>query len=153
VGVGQDVLTEDEQQARLTRVDEAERFVEETGVDALAVSIGTAHGLYRGKPHLDLGRLAELRRVCKVPLVLHGGSDTPEQDLRRAIELGIDKINIWTDVRVAYLHALKEALAGPIEKIEVYEALMAARAAATKVVQHKHQLFGSVGRAAMFAVT
>jgi len=151
VGVGQDVVSEDQQQARLTRVDEAERFLNETGVDALAVSIGTLHGLYRGKPHLDFDRLAQLRAACPIPLVLHGGSDTPDEDLRRAIEIGIDKINVWTDVRIPFLRALKETLDGPIEKIEAHEAMGAAREAATRVVRQKNRLFGSAGKAVRYA--
>lgn len=147
VGVGQDVISEDQQKDHLTRVDEAERFVKETGVDALAVSIGTLHGLYRGMPHLDFDRLAQLRAVCPTPLVLHGGSDTPDLDLRRAIEIGIDKINVWTDVRIPFLQALKKSLDGPIEKIEVHDALKAARSAASEVVRHKNRVFGSVNKA------
>ncbi len=150
VGVGDEVTSED-QQAHLTRVDEAERFVKETGVDALAVSIGTLHGLYRGKPHLDFERLSQLRAVCPIPLVLHGGSDTPDQDLRRAIEIGIDKINIWTDIRIPYLQALKESLEGPIKKIEVHEVFETARAAAIEVIRKKNQLLGSVGRSAQYS--
>ena len=146
VGQGEDVINEHEQQAHLTRVDDARRFVEETGVDALAVSIGTLHGLYRGKPHLDFERLSQLRAACQIPLVLHGGSDTPDQDLRRAIETGIDKINIWTDVRIPFLQALKETLEGPIRKIEVSEAMAVARAAATEVIRRKNRLLGSAGR-------
>jgi fructose-bisphosphate aldolase class II len=119
VGVGLEV-SDDEQSAHLTRVDEAERFVKETGVDALAVSIGTLHGLYRGTPHLDFERIAQLRAACPIPLVLHGGSDNPDQDLRRAIELGIDKINIWTDIRIPFLQTVKDKLDGPIKKIEVH---------------------------------
>jgi len=149
VGVGLEVSA-DEQKAHLTRVDEAERFVKETGVDALAVSIGTLHGLYRGKPELDFERIAQLRAACPIPLVLHGGSDTPDDDLRRAIELGIDKINIWTDVRIPYLQALKAALDGPIKKIEVHEAMEAARAAATGVIRKKNLLLGSVGKASLY---
>ena len=113
VGQGDD---EDQHRSQLTRVDEAERFVRETGVDALAVSIGTLHGLYRGTPHLDFERIAQLRAACPIPLVLHGGSDTPDPDIRRAIEIGIDKINIWTDVRIPFLQTLKETLDGPIGK-------------------------------------
>lgn len=150
VGVGQEV-SEDEQIAHLTRVDEAERFVKETGVDALAVSIGTLHGLYRGKPHLDFERIAQLREVCPIPLVLHGGSDTPDVDLRRAIELGIDKINIWTDVRIPYLQSLKDALDGPVKKIEVHEATGAARKTATEVIRQKNKVLGSVGRASQYS--
>jgi len=147
VGVGDDVISEDQQQAHLTRVDEAERFVSETGVDALAVSIGTLHGLYRGTPHLDFDRIAKLRAACPIPLVLHGGSDTPDADIRRAIETGIDKINIWTDVRIPFLQALKQKLDGPIQKIEVTDALGAARAAATEVIRQKNRLLGSAGKA------
>jgi fructose-bisphosphate aldolase class II len=150
VGQGDDVSSEDQQQAHLTRVDEAERFVKETGVDALAVSIGTLHGLYKGTPHLDFERIAQLRAACPIPLVLHGGSDTPDQDLRRAIEIGIDKINIWTDVRIPFLQTLKEKLDAPIGKIEVHEAFGAARSAATEVIRQKNQLLGSAGKAAQY---
>ena len=150
VGQGQDDLSADQQQSHLTQVAEAERFVRETGVDALAVSIGTLHGLYRGTPRLDFDRLAHIRSVCPIPLVLHGGSDTPDQDLRRAIEIGIDKINIWTDVRIPFLRALKETLDGPIEKIEVRDAMSAARAAANEVIRRKNRLLGSAGKASLY---
>jgi fructose-bisphosphate aldolase class II len=151
VGVGDDVVSEDEQQAHLTRVDEAERFVKETGVDALAVSIGTLHGLYRGKPKLDFERIAQLRAACPIPLVLHGGSDTPDQDLRRAIELGIDKINIWTDVRIPFLQTLKGALdGGPIGKVDVHKAFGAARVTAAEVIRQKNKLLGSVNKASQY---
>lgn len=152
VGVGQDVLSEDQRQAHLTRVEDASRFIAETGVDALAVSIGTLHGLYRGKPQLDFARLADLRAACAIPLVLHGGSDTPDADIRRAIETGIDKINIWTDVRIPYLKAMREALDGPIEKIEAHQVFESAREAAFEVIRHKNRLLGSVGKAAQYAV-
>jgi fructose-bisphosphate aldolase class II len=152
VGQGQEILREDEQQAHLTRVDEAERFVKETGVDALAVSIGTLHGLYRGIPKLDFDRLAQLRAVCQIPLVLHGGSDTPDQNLRRAIEIGIGKINIWTDVRLPFLRALRNKLKEPIGRIEVPEVLGVARSAATEVIREKNQLLGSAGKAAEYAL-
>lgn len=147
VGQGEELLTEDQQHTHLTRVAEAERFVAETGVDALAVSIGTLHGLYRGKPKLDFERLSQLRAACPIPLVLHGGSDTPDADLRRAIEIGIDKINIWTDVRIPFLQALKETLESPIRSLEVSDALGAARAAATQIIRQKNRLLGATGKA------
>lgn len=150
VGEGQAVVSEELQSVYLTRVDDAERFVGETGVDALAVSIGTLHGLYRGTPHLDFDRIAKLRAACPIPLVLHGGSDTPDADIRRAIETGIDKINIWTDVRIPFLQALKEKLEVPVQKIEVRDALAPARAAATEVIRQKNQLLGSAGKAARY---
>jgi fructose-bisphosphate aldolase, class II len=151
VGGGQEVLNEDEQQARLTPVDEAERFVQETGIDALAVSIGTAHGLYRVKPQLDLERLAQIRRKVSLPLVLHGSSDTPDPQVRQAVEIGIDKVNVWTDVRLPYLRAMQAALAVPAEKVDVLQATATAQAAAREVVQHKLRLFNSAGKADRYA--
>ncbi len=151
VGQAQDDDSEDQRQEHLTRVNEAVCFVAETGVDALAVAIGTLHGLYRGKPHLDFDRLAQLSTACSIPLVLHGGSDNPDQDLRRAIEIGIAKINVWTDVRIPFLRALKETLNGPVEKVEVSEAMAAARSAACAVVRQKNRLFGSVGKTGLYS--
>jgi len=150
VGQGDDSSNDNQPQANLTRVDEADHFVQETGVDALAVSIGTLHGLYRGKPKLDFERIAQLRKVCPIPLVLHGGSDTPDADIRRAIEAGIDKINIWTDVRIPFLQDLKKTLEGPVQKIEVNEAFRAARMVASDVIQKKNHLLGSAGKAAQY---
>jgi fructose-bisphosphate aldolase class II len=152
VGQGEEIVSADQQNAHFTRVDEAERFVNETGVDALAVSIGTLHGLYRGIPKLDFERLSQLRAVCQIPLVMHGGSDTPDQDLRQAIEIGIDKINIWTDIRLPYLRALRDKLKDPIGKLEVPEVLEAARLAATEVIQEKNQLLGSAGKAVEYVL-
>ena len=151
VGEGQNELSAELQQTYLTRVDEARRFVAETGVDALAVSIGTLHGLYRGKPHLDFERLSQLRAACQIPLVLHGGSDTPDADLRRAIEIGIDKINIWTDVRIPFLQALKDKLEAPLGKLEVTDVMGAARTAAVEVIRYKNRLLGSTGKALEYA--
>jgi len=93
----------------LTNVDDAERFVRETGIDCLAVAIGTVHGAYRGEPKIDLERLAAIADRVGVPLVLHGGSGTPPEKLRAAIGLGIAKINICTDIHIAWLDGIAEA--------------------------------------------
>ena len=85
-------------------------------------------------------------RACQIPLVLHGGSDTPDPDLRRAIEIGIDKINIWTDIRIPFLQAVKAKLEEPIRKVEVSDVMGAARAAATEVIRSKNRLLGSAGK-------
>ncbi len=150
VGQGDQIDSENQTQAHLTRVEDAERFVRETGVDALAVSIGTLHGLYRGTPKLDFERLAQLRRTCTIPLVLHGGSDTPDMDIRRAIETGIDKINIWTDVRIPFLQDMKKTLEGPVEKIEVGDLYRSAQMVATNVIRNKNKLLGSAGKADLY---
>lgn len=151
VGSGQEELDDEEQHSRLTPVHEAERFVRETGVDALAVAIGTAHGLYRVKPKLDLERLAQIRRTVSLPLVLHGSSDTPEDQIRRAVEIGIDKVNVWTDVRLPYLRSMQAALAMPAEKVDLLTATADAQKAAREVVQQKIRLFNSSGKAKLYA--
>lgn len=88
---------------------EAVEFIKATGVDALAVSIGTAHGVYRNKPKLDIERLREIRSATDVPLVLHGGSGLSDDDFRNVIKAGIAKVNIFTDLCIAGLNGLKAA--------------------------------------------
>jgi fructose-bisphosphate aldolase class II len=152
VGFGAGYVAEGPAQAEVgrafTRVDEAVRFVEETGVDALAVAVGTVHGLYKGRPEIDFERLASLRAALDIPLVLHGGSDNPEGDMQRAVAVGIDKINIWTDIRVPYLEAVRDYLqATPPQMGRPDHMGAAARDAVCRVASHKMQLFGSSGRA------
>lgn len=108
---GTSLSGEDEGAETLTNPGEVSRFVRETEVDALAVSIGTAHGMYKAKPKLDLQRLEEIASVTNTPLVLHGGSGTPEEQLRPAIKGGIAKLNIYADMRVAMNKAAPAVLA------------------------------------------
>ncbi len=96
----------------LTLPDEVTRFVAETDVDALAVSIGTAHGVYRSLPNLSIDRLKELNAVSTVPLVLHGGSGTPDNQIQESVRNGICKINIFADNRIAIGKGLKQAAEG-----------------------------------------
>lgn len=95
----------------LTDPEEARVFVERTGVDALAVAIGTIHGVYRGTPHLDYDRLEEIRARTSVPLVLHGGSGTGDEALLKAVQAGICKTNLFTDLCGRGLEAFKAFLA------------------------------------------
>ena len=88
----------------------AKEFVELTGVDSLAISIGNAHGIWRDKPKLDFGRLKKIKKNTGKFLVLHGGSGISAKDFRKAISLGINKININTEIRVAYAQALLKGL-------------------------------------------
>jgi fructose-bisphosphate aldolase class II len=131
----------------LTKVEEAEQFVAETGVDALAVSIGTVHGPYIRKPELDFERLKQLRQKLDVPLVLHGGSGLTDEDIRRLTTLGIDKINVWTDLALAYMGAIKEKLDDPAGSCPLHDLLTAGRTAVEEVVTDRMRLFGSSGRA------
>jgi fructose-bisphosphate aldolase class II len=100
----------------LTRSEDAARFVAETGVDALAVAIGTAHGFYRGEVRLDFDRLARLAEaVPDTALVLHGGSGVPDDLLREAVRRGIRKINFGTELKNAFTAAVKASLMGTDE--------------------------------------
>ncbi|WP_373231097.1 ketose-bisphosphate aldolase [Cohnella sp.] len=92
---------EDEGDGTLTDPQSAEYFVKETGIDFLAAAIGTVHGLYHGEPHIDLSLLEKIRASVQVPLVLHGGSGTPDEMITQAIKLGICKINVNTEISMA----------------------------------------------------
>lgn len=87
----------------LVQVEDAVKLVKETGVDTLAVGIGTAHGFYQGKPEINFKRLAEVNEALDIPLVLHGGTGIPEEDVRKAIKNGINKVNVGTQIRYTYM--------------------------------------------------
>ena len=89
---------------------QAKEFAERTGVTSLAVAIGTAHGIYKGIPKLDLDRLSEIREVVSIPLVLHGASGVPDDAVRESIRRGICKVNFATELRIAYSDGVKEYL-------------------------------------------
>ena len=107
VGKADAVTVESAGDSTLTVPEEAAIFAAETGVDALAVSIGNAHGKYTRLPKLDFERLAAIHARVRIPLVLHGGSGTPDADLRRAIELGIAKVNVATELVAAWRDTLR----------------------------------------------
>lgn len=146
VGGGDETLRQEDASSHLTPVEEAERFVAETGIDALAVAIGTVHGLYRFEPRLDFDRLHRLRQAVSVPLVLHGGSGTPDEEIRRAIAGGICKINIWTEVALAFAGALREQIGVPPHQFRLHEVLTMAKERAQEVVRSKIRLLGAANR-------
>jgi ketose-bisphosphate aldolase len=146
VGGGDEVPEHVEATTSLTRVEEAAEFVRRTGVDALAVSIGTVHGLYQGEPDLDFDRLEALRQVVDVPLVMHGGSGTPDADIQRAVAGGICKINIWTELALAFSASLLASLDSPQGGRHLHATLAAARLRTQVAAQEKHRLLGSSGR-------
>ena len=94
----------------LAQVDDAVRLVNESGVDNLAVGIGTAHGFYEGKPEIHFDRLEEINAAVDVPLVLHGGSGIPEADIRKAIKYGINKINVGTIIHSTLMNSFRKDL-------------------------------------------
>ncbi len=124
---------------RYTTPDEAAEFIAATGVDAMAVAIGTAHGAYKTKPQLDLARLRAIRARVDTPLVLHGGSGLSDDDFRSTIRDGIAKVNIFTDLCCAGA----DAMARGGDYLAIRRAKVAAIQAA---VERKMQLFGSDGK-------
>ncbi len=145
---GSDVEEKQRTETVLTRPGEVRRFVEETGVDALAVSIGTSHGIYRTFPRLDLAVLRELDAASPVPLVLHGGSGTPDEQVRASVESGICKVNVYAELRIAMGEGLKESAASqtrpdPLPR-EIFGPI---RKRLAGVVERKIDLLGARGRA------
>lgn len=123
---------------------QAKEFVEKTGVDALAIAVGTAHGAYRFPPKLDFDRIKEISEKLDVPLVLHGGSGLSDEDFRRAIDMGISKINIFTDINIAAVEAEFSAF----DRMDkgIIDLIPAAVHAVKKAVERKMWLFGCAGR-------
>jgi fructose-bisphosphate aldolase class II len=134
---------------RLTNPLDALEFIKETEIDSLAVAIGNLHGMRSSgiNPALNLERLKEIKkRVGKTPLVLHGGSGTSFKDIKSAIRLGIVKININTELRIAYTNTLKKVLKKKPKEITPYKYIPEVIKAVEKVVEEKIKLFGSVNK-------
>lgn len=130
-----------------TDPEEARIFVERTKVDSLAVGIGTAHGVYKGTPHVNVQRLSEIKEKVDVPLVLHGTSGVPDDQVRDCVSRGICKVNYATDLRIAFTHGAKAFMQ---EKPEVFDPKKYAAWGMDEVkkyVMQKMQVVGSVGKA------
>ena len=135
---------EGDQENNYTTPEEAKAFIEATGVDALAVAIGTAHGAYKKKPCLDLERLAAIRSEVDTPLVLHGGSGLTDDDFRNTIKNGIAKVNIFTDLCLAGERACKKGLEDKVGYLEMRNLKVAEIKAET---MKKMKVFGCDGKA------
>ena len=167
---GMEERSVEEKEAILTDPKTAVEFVEKTGVDALAVAIGTSHGAYKFKSEgkLDLERLKLISETVSIPLVLHGASSVPdwliekatkygaslsgakgipEEQIKKAISLGIAKINIDTDLRLAFTAAVREVLANSPKEFDPRKILGPAKDAMKEVAKSKMRLFGSSGKA------
>jgi len=129
----------------LTDPDEAARFVKETDVDCLAIAIGTAHGAYKGTPHIDFDRLAKIREKVSIPLVLHGGSGTGSENLYKAARSGINKVNLYTDLSTAGMKAVHES--GVANGNDIYEVEIVAYKGFREELERYMELLGSKGMA------
>lgn len=130
-----------------TDPEEAKLFVEKTGIDSLAVAIGTAHGVYKGVPKIDLDRLAEINNLVSVPLVLHGTSGVPDNDVKECIKRGICKVNYATDLRIAFSNGVNEVLHANPETIDPKKYSAKGREAVKEYVMGKIVVCGSNGKA------
>ena len=148
--VGSADTCDNDERDMYTRVEEAKAYLSATGVDALAVSIGTAHGAYKSRPKLDFGRLSDIHSAISAPLVLHGGSGLSDEDFREAIACGIRKINIFTDLCAAGIHACRESVERdplPLD-MHTYLGMRNRKVEMMKqAVMEKIRLFGSAGKA------
>lgn len=127
-----------------TTADEAEAYVKATGVDALAIAIGTAHGVYKTKPQLNLERLCEIRQRIDTPLVLHGGSGLSDDDFRNTVRDGIAKMNIFTDLCLAGNRAMEDGLKQGLAYLDIRNLKVKYM---KEVVMNKIRLFGSENKA------
>lgn len=126
---------------------EAKEFAERTGISSLAVGIGTAHGFYKGTPVLDVNRLAEIREVVDVPLVLHGASGLTDEQVRSCVERGICKVNFATELRKAYTDAVKKYIAEDPDVFDPKKYQAAGRAAVVEQVKYRMTVCGCDGKA------
>jgi len=148
IGTGSEIHEEAPHSTKgLTTPDEAEEFVYSTGIDILAPAVGNMHGMLQSmvrgetKKHLDITRIAEIKRVTRVLLTLHGASGTDDEDLRKAIDAGINIVHINTELRVAWRHGLEDALAKQPHEVVPYKILLLAMESVKQVTRSRLALF------------
>lgn len=130
-----------------TNPQEAAEFVERTGIDSLAVAIGTAHGVYKGVPKLDFSRLSEIRKAVSIPLVLHGTSGVPDEDVAECIKRGICKVNYATGLRIAFTKGINQVLKENPDTIDPKKYNAKGREEVRKYVMHKMKICQSIAKA------
>jgi fructose-bisphosphate aldolase class II len=147
IGGTEDDITVDEKDAMITTVSEALDFSERTGVDYLAVSIGTAHGVYKTTPQLKFDRLSEIKEAVKKPIVLHGGSGVPDDQVMEAVKRGVAKVNVDTELRQGFIGGVQAHWDNNRNDFILADVMNTGINAMKEVVKHKIRLFGSNGKA------
>jgi fructose-bisphosphate aldolase class II len=147
IGGTEDDIHVSEKEAMYTDPEEARYFVEQTGIKSLAVAIGTAHGQYKGEPRLDLERLQKIKSLVNIPIVLHGSSGVPDETIQQAIKLGVRKVNIDTNIREAFVGAMRQVMSEKPKEIDPRQILGPAREVAVETIRQKIRVFGSSERA------
>lgn len=138
VGSGDNYENHEHTDSKYTTVEDAVKFIEETNVDSLAISIGTAHGMYKGVPEINFERLDEIAAAVETPLVLHGGSSSGDENLNRCSQKGIAKINVFSDLVNAAMDQIKNT--DPANYLEVKEA---AKQGMKDCLKHYYGVFGT----------
>lgn len=147
IGGTEDDLSVDEESAKLTNPSEAIDFYNKTNVDALAIAVGSAHGVYKGEPKIHFDIIEAVSKQIDIPLVLHGGSGIPDDTITKAISLGIGKVNVNTENQLAFTNKIREVLNNDANVYDPRKYLGPGREAIKKVVREKIRLFGSNGKA------
>lgn len=147
IGGTEDDLSVDEEHAKLTNPSEAIDFYSATNVDALAIAVGSAHGVYKGEPKIHFDIIDAVSKQIDIPLVLHGGSGIPDETIRTAIGYGIGKVNVNTENQIAFTDKIREVLNNDSKVYDPRKYLGPGRQAIKDVVKEKIRLFGSNGKA------
>lgn len=145
-GVEDDIIVSEED-ARLADPQECVEFVERTGVPTFAPAIGTAHGIYKGEPKIAFHKLEEIYKLVSAPLVLHGGSGIPAEQVKRCVALGMAKMNVATELRIAFSNAIKNVFDQNPNENDPRKYMVPAKEAVKQLAMEKMQLTGCVGRA------
>lgn len=147
VGGVEDDLVVDDESATLADPDECARFVELTGVDTLAPAVGTAHGIYKGEPKIDFARIEAIADKVQVPLVLHGGSGIPEDQVRRCLSLGMAKVNVATELKNAYTRSLQQYFQEHPDDLDPRSYMKYAKQTVKQIAMEKMKLCCCTGKA------
>jgi tagatose 1,6-diphosphate aldolase GatY/KbaY len=145
-GVEDDIVVNDAD-AMLAVPEECEQFLALTGVPTLAPAIGTAHGIYKGEPNIDFKRIEQIASRVAVPLVLHGGSGIPADQVKRCVALGMAKMNVATELKNAFSLAIQQFFAEHPEELDPRQYMVPAKEAVKRMAIDKINLCGSAGRA------
>ena len=147
VGGVEDDIVVAEHEALLADPEDCRLFIERTGVHTLAPAIGTAHGIYKGEPNIDFDRIANIAEIVDVPLVLHGGSGIPAEQVRKAVALGMSKMNVATELRIAFSNAIKDVFSVNVEENDPRKYMVPAKEAVKRLAMEKMELCGCIGKA------
>lgn len=147
IGGTEDDISIAEEDALLANPEEAIKFYKETNVDALAIAVGSAHGVYKGVPKIRFDIIEAVSNKIDIPLVLHGGTGIPDDTIRKAISLGIGKVNVNTENQIVMTNKLREIFAADSNVFDPRKYLGPARAEIKEAVREKIRLFGSDGKA------